>query len=361
MPPTLEANAKPHRGVICTGPRVARSSRSRSSSACRPQPAPHRTTTTSRRSRRPSRSRGIYEHLNAFQAHADANGDNRFAGLPGHDASAQYVYDRADRRRLRRALPGVRVRRARGPLGPDEARAARRSSQLNFFQDFIGARTSVNGDVTAHARRGRPEDPVDRRLDQRLRRRPTSPASPQGRSRSCSAGPATSSSRPPTRSRRRQRRDHHERGQHARPPGLDFNPNVTGTTIPVIATTFAAGLELATASRTARPATTVRVKVDFFRGHFTTRNVIADSQYGATDNTLVVGAHLDSVLDGPGIQDNGSGLGGDPRDRRADGEGQAAQPRALHLVQRRGVRPDRVAATTSRRCPRTSSARSRRC
>src|SRR5918998_5989095 len=38
---------------------------------------------------------GIYDHLNAFQAHADANGGNRFAGLPGYDASAQYVYDRA--------------------------------------------------------------------------------------------------------------------------------------------------------------------------------------------------------------------------------------------------------------------------
>ena len=39
---------------------------------------------------------GIQEHLNAFQAHADANGGNRYAGLPGHDASAQYVYDRAE-------------------------------------------------------------------------------------------------------------------------------------------------------------------------------------------------------------------------------------------------------------------------
>ncbi len=38
---------------------------------------------------------GIYEHLNAFQSIADANGDNRFAGLPGHDASAQYAFDRA--------------------------------------------------------------------------------------------------------------------------------------------------------------------------------------------------------------------------------------------------------------------------
>ena len=38
---------------------------------------------------------GIREHLTAFQSIANANGGNRFAGLPGHDASAQYVYDRA--------------------------------------------------------------------------------------------------------------------------------------------------------------------------------------------------------------------------------------------------------------------------
>src|SRR5687767_9068238 len=39
---------------------------------------------------------GIQEHLNAFQAHADANGGNRYAGYPGHDASAAYVFERAE-------------------------------------------------------------------------------------------------------------------------------------------------------------------------------------------------------------------------------------------------------------------------
>ncbi len=36
-------------------------------------------------------------------------------------------------------------------------------------------------------------------------------------------------------------------------------------------------------------------------------NVIADSRTGRSDRTVVVGAHLDSVTEGPGIQDNGSG------------------------------------------------------
>ncbi|MPZ64188.1 MAG: M28 family peptidase [Pseudonocardiaceae bacterium] len=55
----------------------------------------------------------------------------------------------------------------------------------------------------------------------------------------------------------------------------------------------------------------------------TTRNVIAQTRTGRTDNVVMAGAHLDSVPDGPGINDNGSGsaalletalqLGGQPR------------------------------------------------
>jgi Zn-dependent M28 family amino/carboxypeptidase len=39
----------------------------------------------------------------------------------------------------------------------------------------------------------------------------------------------------------------------------------------------------------------------------TTRNVIAETQGGRADNVVMSGAHLDSVTEGPGINDNGSG------------------------------------------------------
>ncbi len=39
----------------------------------------------------------------------------------------------------------------------------------------------------------------------------------------------------------------------------------------------------------------------------TTKNLIADTKTGNADETVVVGAHLDSVVEGPGINDNGSG------------------------------------------------------
>lgn len=38
-----------------------------------------------------------------------------------------------------------------------------------------------------------------------------------------------------------------------------------------------------------------------------TSNIIATSRSGNPDKTFVVGAHLDSVVAGPGINDNGSG------------------------------------------------------
>jgi Zn-dependent M28 family amino/carboxypeptidase len=53
--------------------------------------------------------------------------------------------------------------------------------------------------------------------------------------------------------------------------------------------------------------TTVHVVVDATTTPNTEVNVIADSRRGDPDRTIVVGAHLDSVEEGPGINDNGSG------------------------------------------------------
>src|ERR1700752_3482691 len=39
---------------------------------------------------------GIREHMEALQALSDANGGNRLAGFPGHDASAAYVKERLE-------------------------------------------------------------------------------------------------------------------------------------------------------------------------------------------------------------------------------------------------------------------------
>ncbi|MCY7325738.1 MAG: M20/M25/M40 family metallo-hydrolase [Microbacteriaceae bacterium] len=72
--------------------------------------------------------------------------------------------------------------------------------------------------------------------------------------------------------------------------------------IPAVGTSFAIGEELAGLA-----GPTMRVAVDAELETIDTFNVLADSA-GRTDRTVVVGAHMDSVAEGAGINDNGSGI-----------------------------------------------------
>ncbi len=106
------------------------------------------------------------------------------------------------------------------------------------------------------------------------------------------------------------------RTEHARPSPLG-NP----ADIPVIGLSFADGAALYAATQ-AGPVTvgvSASTETDL---EAKTVNVIADTPEGAAknkDQVVVVGAHLDSVVEGPGINDNGSGSVDDPGDRRGDG------------------------------------------
>lgn len=78
--------------------------------------------------------------------------------------------------------------------------------------------------------------------------------------------------------------------------------DATGLTIPVVTATFDVGVQLVNL-----PSPVVRVKVDVNTDTRTAWNVFAESQYGNANNVVMAGAHLDSVQNGPGINDNGSG------------------------------------------------------
>ncbi|MDP9864629.1 MULTISPECIES: M28 family metallopeptidase [Streptosporangium] len=81
--------------------------------------------------------------------------------------------------------------------------------------------------------------------------------------------------------------------------------NAPTTHIPVVGTTFAVGNELAAAG------TTVTLTADTESDpHRKTRNVLAESRWGDPDKVVMLGSHLDSVTEGPGINDNGSGSAG---------------------------------------------------
>jgi Zn-dependent M28 family amino/carboxypeptidase len=76
--------------------------------------------------------------------------------------------------------------------------------------------------------------------------------------------------------------------------------------LPVIGTSFAVGEELY--NQTQAGTVTVRVKTDTTVVTTATSNVLADTPGGRSDRVVLVGAHLDSVAEGPGINDNGSGV-----------------------------------------------------
>ena len=72
-------------------------------------------------------------------------------------------------------------------------------------------------------------------------------------------------------------------------------------------------------------------------------NILADTATVNWDNVTIVGSHLDSVLEGPGINDNGSGSAFNLEFARPDrqAQDQAGQQDPLCVVGRRGVGPGR--------------------
>ena len=79
------------------------------------------------------------------------------------------------------------------------------------------------------------------------------------------------------------------------------------TGVPVVGTDYATGRELVELAKT--NTVTLHVKVDgFINENVLTNNVIAETPTGRSDRTVVVGGHLDSVYEGPGINDDGSGV-----------------------------------------------------
>jgi Zn-dependent M28 family amino/carboxypeptidase len=84
-------------------------------------------------------------------------------------------------------------------------------------------------------------------------------------------------------------------------PAVTLTANNTSG-IPVLGTTYALGVTL---SQT--PGLRMHVFANTFRQILPTANVLAEKRGVNNDNVVMAGAHLDSVLDGPGINDNGSG------------------------------------------------------
>ncbi len=91
-------------------------------------------------------------------------------------------------------------------------------------------------------------------------------------------------------------------GQPGRTDAFTEALDEKGITVPVVATSYAVGKDLA-----GQANSVVRLKTDTEALPATTHNVIAESPQGNAEKVVMAGAHLDSVRAGAGINDNGSG------------------------------------------------------
>ncbi|MEU0572579.1 M20/M25/M40 family metallo-hydrolase [Nonomuraea sp. NPDC005983] len=78
-------------------------------------------------------------------------------------------------------------------------------------------------------------------------------------------------------------------------------------TIPVVGLTNKLGVQLVQAAKAG--GLKLHVTTDTVNEQRTASNVLAETAQGSPDHVVVAGAHLDSVTKGPGINDNGSGVG----------------------------------------------------
>ncbi|WUJ09891.1 M28 family peptidase [Actinoplanes sp. NBC_00393] len=245
------------------------------------------------------------EHLNALQAIADANGGNRAAGTPGYRASRDYVANKLRRAGYKVTLDPINFVQSWTENSPPTLNQTAPNSKVYVpNQDFFTFQPSPAGDVTAQVQG----------VDLTLPPTPT-PTSTSG----CEAEDFNGFVAGRIALIQRGTCGFATKIRNAGFAGASgiivFNEGQPGRTdpypldigewragVPMVFASFAVGNELATT-----PGATVRLKVDSTLTLGADHNVIAETRLGNPKNVVMVGAHLDSVTVGPGINDNGSG------------------------------------------------------
>ena len=251
---------------------------------------------------------GPFRHLRALQDIATANGGNRAAGTPGYDRSAEYVaaqltkagylvrYEEFEFPFFQERTPAVLVMNGAGsPNEPGSGGAVR--TLVN----------SGSGDVTAPLRA------VNLQLD----------AVPLAASSSgCEPRDLKDFERGAVALIRRGTCQFQTKVENAVTAGavgvIIMNEGTDGrkgafsgqlnkpVAVPVVGVSYAFGRALAGGARA--DGAPVHLAVDAITGKRSSRNVVAETSVGDGDGPwIVVGAHLDSVPEGPGMNDNGSG------------------------------------------------------
>jgi Zn-dependent M28 family amino/carboxypeptidase len=250
---------------------------------------------------------GVLSHLRQLQKIADANDGIRASGTPGFDASADYVA-----KTLRRAGYSVTRQSFEFPFFQE-------TSPAQFSQVSPTATTYVRGKdfaILTYSGSGTAQaavTPVDVNL-----------TPPRASTSGCEAADFASFPKGHIALLQRGTCEFGLKVKNAAAAGavaaIVFNqgntadPERTGllqgtlgtaSTIPAIGIPYALGEQLAKA-----PNTVVKVVTSTINETRTTQNVIAETAGGNAHNVVMAGAHLDSVTEGPGINDDGTGTAG---------------------------------------------------
>jgi Zn-dependent M28 family amino/carboxypeptidase len=249
---------------------------------------------------------GILSHERVLQRIANRNDGTRASGTPGYAASAAYV-----KQTLRRAGYTVREQAFTFPFYRELAPA--QLTQVSPTPRTYETSTydySASGDVTGQVV---PTNDI------------VIPPTPEPSSSSgCEPSDFTpaATGAPQIALTQRGSCDFAVKAANAAAAGYDamivFNEGqpgreelFTGTlggpgTIPVVGLSFADGAALYAQTQSADVVARVVTSTEITE-NAPTSNVLAETPGGDPDKVIVVGAHLDSVVEGPGINDNGSG------------------------------------------------------
>ncbi len=265
------------------------------------RPAPPPAPVDSEQLRAAVTTEAVTAHLDALQRIADAHNGNRAAGTTGYAASIDYV-----EARLQQA--GYQTRRQQFSYDrPDYTRATLRRTaparaEYAVMRDYRPLAYSGAGSVTA------PVTAVDLNL-----------GGDQATTSGCEASDFNGFARGTIALVQRGTCPFTTKVENATAAGASGvvvmnqgdDPGRRGlfagtlgrqVDVPVVATTFDLGAEWASSG------TTLMLAVESTVTRITTENLLADTPTGAAEHTVVLGAHLDGVAEGPGINDNGSGV-----------------------------------------------------
>lgn len=225
----------------------------------------------------------VMGHLRAFQQIADNHGGTRASGTPGYDASVDYVAGQLRAAGFEVTTPEFGYKRF--DLGQVKFSADGRDVKGHVLEYSVGTREPVTAKpVTVAATGCAPADfPADVRGSFAVINRGTCTFTDKARHAESAGAVGVVI----------------VNNEDGPPFGLTLDTDDVPD-IPVL------GVARDDADQV-REAEQLRLSVDAETTPVTTRNVIAETRTGAPDDVVMAGAHLDSVTEGPGMNDNASG------------------------------------------------------